>query len=431
MQNKKLLVLAVGAALVIPGAALRAEGRRRGGEDRSRFGRRALRQGLSRDDLAEHGKGATDAGTAASRRFRARAAPRHEQHHHAQRDGVEQLALRRARPREARRRPEGDLPARDRSSSSTSNNTGLRAARLVRRPRRTTLGHDQAGPHGHAVQDLRRRPLVPRRLERQLHLDQQRAAQDRLRHAARPRASTCAARTWCSTSRRTSAGFDGAVAVLHRRDGHVATRKPHVWSGGGKWECGPFESSLAHEIHWDLFGGSRNVPTAMSQLQRPERALEGQGDAGACSSTRSARTPSRPTTSRRSTTRTRPSPGASRATRTTPTRSLWDARWNAQWRTALEYIKADEGHVLARERATATPTAWTARRFSSASRTTSRKRTYLFAMGALLKNGFSASYNNSASQAPSVGRGHRAVRRSACTPLVLKQALRRPQGAGE
>jgi len=31
------------------------------------------------------------------------------------------------------------------------------------------------------------------------------------------------------------------------------------------------------------------------------------------------------------------------------------------------------------------------------------KRSYLFAMGALLRNGFSATYNNSASQSPSVG----------------------------
>ena len=31
------------------------------------------------------------------------------------------------------------------------------------------------------------------------------------------------------------------------------------------------------------------------------------------------------------------------------------------------------------------------------------RRTYVFAMGALLRNGFSAQYNNSASQTPAVG----------------------------
>ncbi len=31
------------------------------------------------------------------------------------------------------------------------------------------------------------------------------------------------------------------------------------------------------------------------------------------------------------------------------------------------------------------------------------KRTYLFAMGALLKNGYSSTYNNSASQVPNTG----------------------------
>jgi predicted porin len=37
-------------------------------------------------------------------------------------------------------------------------------------------------------------------------------------------------------------------------------RKPVVWSGGIKYEVGPLYLAAAHEIHNDLYGGSRNVP---------------------------------------------------------------------------------------------------------------------------------------------------------------------------
>ena len=37
---------------------------------------------------------------------------------------------------------------------------------------------------------------------------------------------------------------------------------PHVVSMGVKWDNGPFYVALAHEIHYDLFGGSANAPAA-------------------------------------------------------------------------------------------------------------------------------------------------------------------------
>jgi predicted porin len=40
------------------------------------------------------------------------------------------------------------------------------------------------------------------------------------------------------------------------------TRDARVVSLGVKWENGPFYVSLAHEIHYDLFGGSLNAPTS-------------------------------------------------------------------------------------------------------------------------------------------------------------------------
>jgi predicted porin len=42
----------------------------------------------------------------------------------------------------------------------------------------------------------------------------------------------------------------------------TAARKPHVWSFGAKYELGNFALLVGHEIHWDLLGGSSNVGTA-------------------------------------------------------------------------------------------------------------------------------------------------------------------------
>ena len=42
----------------------------------------------------------------------------------------------------------------------------------------------------------------------------------------------------------------------------TGTRRPAVWSGGVKYEAGPLYVAAAHEIHNDLFGGSRNANAA-------------------------------------------------------------------------------------------------------------------------------------------------------------------------
>lgn len=38
---------------------------------------------------------------------------------------------------------------------------------------------------------------------------------------------------------------------------------PRLISLGARYDAGPLYVSIAHEIHWDFFGGSRNVPSAM------------------------------------------------------------------------------------------------------------------------------------------------------------------------
>lgn len=46
-------------------------------------------------------------------------------------------------------------------------------------------------------------------------------------------------------------------------------RDPALYSFGAKYESGPISLLLAHEIHEDFFGGSRNVPSARSNYDDP------------------------------------------------------------------------------------------------------------------------------------------------------------------
>lgn len=58
------------------------------------------------------------------------------------------------------------------------------------------------------------------------------------------------------------AGFQGGLQ-WSTNEAKTPTRDPRVLSMGVKYDKGPFYVSLAHEIHYDLFGGSANAPSAM------------------------------------------------------------------------------------------------------------------------------------------------------------------------
>jgi predicted porin len=59
------------------------------------------------------------------------------------------------------------------------------------------------------------------------------------------------------------AGFTGGIDWSTNEDPSGQARNRHVVSMGVKWDNGPFYVALAHEIHYDLFGGSANAPTAL------------------------------------------------------------------------------------------------------------------------------------------------------------------------
>ncbi|HEX4779584.1 MAG TPA: porin [Usitatibacter sp.] len=195
-------------------------------------------------------------------------------------------------------------------------------------------------------------------------------------------------------------GFDGALQYS-TDETDTATRKPHVWSGAVKWEGGPFVISLAHEIHWDLFGGSRNVPTAQSNfndqsVNAKDKATQGMIQWKFGPHTLEADFIQKEYNENANIT------GRFSNYKNTAWEVAWDTRWNAQWRTALEYIKSNKGSC-SRVNAECTTDGLDGSQVQFGVAYYFSKRSYLFAMGALLRNGYSATYNNSASQAPSVG----------------------------
>ena len=197
------------------------------------------------------------------------------------------------------------------------------------------------------------------------------------------------------------AGFNGA-AQYSTDETDTSTRHPHVWSGAIGYERGGLKLSVAQENHWDLFGGSRNVPVAsmsnfndqavrskdkatqvMAQYKWREHTFEvdynwKKYDENATIT------------------------GRFQSYKNTAWQIAWDARWSPSWRTALEYIKADKGSC-SRVNAVCVTDGLEGSQVQFGVAYYFSKRTYVFLMAAMLRNGFSAQYNNSASQTPAVG----------------------------
>jgi predicted porin len=190
----------------------------------------------------------------------------------------------------------------------------------------------------------------------------------------------------------------------------TARRHPHVWSFGASYEMGPLKIMAGHEIHWDLFGGSSNVPTAMRNNGDPfarskDRASEVAAtfklgnhsfefdyewhewkEFGFASITPNAN-------------------GRFSRYKNNSWLALWEARWSPQWRTQIHYVKGTAGTCARLFVSTGAPcitdgldgtqiSAGVAYYFS--------RRSYLFFLYQQLRNGKSAMFATG-SQTPSIG----------------------------
>ena len=195
-------------------------------------------------------------------------------------------------------------------------------------------------------------------------------------------------------------GVDFAVQYS-TDEADTATRKPHVWSAGIEYARGPFIVSVGHEIHWDLFGASRNVPSSMSNYKDPgvrskDKATEVMLEYKLGPHTFEAdwirkQYDENPTVV-----------GRIESYTNNAYQLIWSARWTKAWRTQLQYIKAMKGSC-SRVEAVCNTDGLDGSQLQFGFPHYFSKRTYLFAIGAILRNGFSARYNNEDLQDPAVG----------------------------
>jgi len=197
------------------------------------------------------------------------------------------------------------------------------------------------------------------------------------------------------------AGFNGAVQYS-TDEADTSTRKPHVWSGAIGYERGGLKASLAYEQHWDLFGGSKNVPTSMSNANDPSVRSNDKAWQAMLQYRWGKHTFEADYIQKKYNENGTSVVGRFSSYRNNAYEIAWDARWTNAWRTMLEYVKAEKGSCT-RVSAVCTTDGLDGSQLQFGVAYYFSKRTYLFAMGALLKNGFSARYNNLNLQAPSVG----------------------------
>ena len=184
----------------------------------------------------------------------------------------------------------------------------------------------------------------------------------------------------------------------------TAVRKPHVLSAGGKYQMGPLAILAAYEIHYDLFGGSRNVPSAMSNFADASARSKDKAKAIAVTyklgrhqfefdynwkdwkeygmlATASGRFASY---------------------KNNGMIVLWDARWSDQWRTQVHFVRSTKGECSRTLNSPCSTDGLEGSQISAGVAYYFSRRTYLFFMGQVLKNGKSAIFA-SGTQTPNDG----------------------------
>lgn len=195
-------------------------------------------------------------------------------------------------------------------------------------------------------------------------------------------------------------GLEGAVQ-WSTDETDTATRRPHVWSGALAWEGGPLRVSFAYEQHWDLFGGSRNSPSSMSNFNdQSVRSKDKAWQAMVLYKLGNHRFEADYIQKKYDENAT--VTGRFSSYKNNAYELIWDARWSKSWRTQVEYIKSLKGSC-SRVNAVCTTDGLDGSQINVGAAYYFSRRTYLFAMAAFLKNGKSARYNNEFTDTPNPG----------------------------
>ena len=196
-------------------------------------------------------------------------------------------------------------------------------------------------------------------------------------------------------------GFQFA-AQYSSNEAKTATRDPRVLSLGAKYQFGKLEVSLAHEIHNDLFGGSRNVRASQSNfadlgVNSKDKATQFmvKYDLGGHSIEFDINDKSYNESGTAVTGRFQDYHNKSYLL-------TMESKWSNTWKTAIQYVKSAAGSCSLIGAACNT-NGLDGTQASVGAQYSFSKRTSLFFLYSQLRNGYSARYSNSALDSPSVG----------------------------
>ena len=188
-------------------------------------------------------------------------------------------------------------------------------------------------------------------------------------------------------------------------------RKPHSWSFGGSLEFGPLKVMAGHEVHWDSFGGSNNMP-ATSMRNNTDLYAHSKDKASELAATLKLGNHSfevdyewhewkeynmlTPTAAAAPL-------GRFSSYKNNSLLALWEARWSPQWRTQVHYVRATAGKCSRVFIAAPCITdGLDGTQISAGVAYYFSRRTYLFFLYQQLRNGKSAMFA-SGTQTPSTG----------------------------
>lgn len=204
------------------------------------------------------------------------------------------------------------------------------------------------------------------------------------------------------------AGFEAAVQYS-TNEAKTATRDPEVWSAAIAYERGPLYLSVAYEEHRDLFGGSRNVRSSQSNfgnqaVRSKDRAYQ------ATAKVKFAKIHTIEADFFRKEYEESGPIAAGRFSSYENNGWIvnWQARWSSQWATQIYYARGDKGSCSLVDAACNTDGLESSHMSAGVAYYFSR-RTYLFLLASIMRNGYSARYNNSNLQEPSIGEDIRQV----------------------
>jgi predicted porin len=190
----------------------------------------------------------------------------------------------------------------------------------------------------------------------------------------------------------TWAGVQGLVQYSPD-EARSPSRNAYLWSLGVVYEQGPLYAALAYELHNDTFGGSRNVPPALSNAGDPDARARDTG-LRATLQYRFANHTVEGNVAQMKYAERGGKDGRFADYRHVAFALGVDSKWSNAWRTAAAYNQSGAGSCRLFGDVPCTTSGLDGRQLSLGAAYYLSKRTYAFALYAKVWNGRSAQYNN-------------------------------------